>query len=143
MKIKLLTSLMTILVSTSICTACSPEQKEANTENKNAVVDKVVQVKDSIKDTSVESYEKFKMHASNMYDSLSAKIEKLVEYSKDKKDDAVEALVAKRDKLKAKIDDYNAKREEERIESEKAEIIKQIEELDKHIIEYNEKYGNK
>ena len=100
-------------------------------------MEKLTELKDSLKDTAAAGMEKFSEKASEIYKSLSKQIDEMFHSAKDKKDAKIADLKKERDDVKKEIDNYD-KTKDVKTEEMRTNLVKKLEDLNEKIKEYNE-----
>jgi citrate synthase len=108
----------------------------ADSTHSATVIEKLIELKDNLKNTAQGGMEKFSEKLSEIYQSLSTQIDEIFHNLKDKKDDKVAQLKQKRDELKKDLDNYNQTKSAQ-IEEMRSNLVEKLEELNAEIIDYN------
>ena len=101
------------------------------------VMEKLIELKDSMKDTAAAGMEKFSEKASDIYKSLSKQVDEMFHSAKDKKDAKIASLKQESDDLKKELDNYD-KTKDVKTEEMRSNLVKKLEELNEKIKGYND-----
>ena len=102
----------------------------------HTVMEKLAEIKDSIKDTAAAGMEKFDEKASDIYHSLSTQIDEMFKSATDKKDGKIASLKQECDELKKELDTYD-KTKDLKTEEMRNNLVLKLEALNEKIRDYN------
>lgn len=130
MKFSFILAIFTLILSFA-STIYAEEQNSQNTITEN-----LKELKDNIKESAIIGAEKFQDKISEIYATLSDKVDAMTQYAQDKKDAAIEAINTKREELKVAITEYKDA-SKEKTEAARLSIVEKLEKLNQEIDDYN------
>lgn len=130
--------LLALLAGAAITFSSAAYAHTTNTDGTHSltVMEKLAEIKDSIKDTAAAGMEKFSEKASDIYTSMSTQIDEMFTSAKDKKDTKIASLKQERDDLKKELDNYDQTKDV-KTEEMRINLVKKLEALNEKISDYN------
>lgn len=131
--------LLALLTGAAITSSSAAYAHTSGTHDKHShtVMEKLAEIKDSIKDTASAGMEKFGEKATDIYHSLSKEVDEMFKSAKDKKDVKIASLKQERDELKKELDTYD-KTKDVKTEEMRNNLVQKLEALNEKIRDYNE-----